>query len=230
MKIFNPDSPLMNVLGKMADLMWLNILTMIFCIPIVTAGASFTAMHYMALKIVRDEECYITRGFWKSFKENLKQGTQIWLLLLLVAGVFVGDYLIITKTEMEMNNVFKTIIIIAVLFVIFTATFVFPVLAKFDNTTLRTIRNAFVMSVLQFPKTFVMIIVYLLPPVLCYFSMSLFPFVFLFGLSVPAFVAALLYNKFFQKLEDQIAEENAQGKSEQVQEDERIFKDEPEEQ
>ena len=65
MKFFNLDSPVMQALGKMADLMWLNILTLICCIPVVTAGASLTAMHYMALKIVRNEECYITKGFFK---------------------------------------------------------------------------------------------------------------------------------------------------------------------
>ena len=69
MKIFDLDSPLMNVLNKMADLMWLNILTLICCIPIITAGAAFTSMHYVALKIVRNEESYITRSFC-SFSVN----------------------------------------------------------------------------------------------------------------------------------------------------------------
>lgn len=63
MKIFDLDSPLMNVLNKMADLMWLNILTLICCIPVITAGAALTSMHYVALKIVRNEESYITRSF-----------------------------------------------------------------------------------------------------------------------------------------------------------------------
>ena len=67
MKFLNLDSPLMQGLGKMADLMWLNVLTLICCLPIVTIGASLTAMNYMALKIARNEECYITRGFFKSF-------------------------------------------------------------------------------------------------------------------------------------------------------------------
>lgn len=233
MKFLSLDSPLMNALGKMADLMWLNILTMICCIPIITAGASLTAMHYMALKIVRNEECYITRGFFKAFKENFKQSTLIWLIVILVAAVLTGDFYIITKTEVELHNIFKTIILIAVVFAVFTATFVFPVQAKFANTVLRTIKNAFVMSVLQFPKTVLMIIMNIAPPVLCMLSMQLFPIVFLFGLSAPAFVSALLYNKFFKKLEDQIMEEQEQGESMDAEtseeEDERIFKDELEE-
>jgi len=231
MKFLNIDSPLMTFLGKMADLMWLNILTMVCCIPIVTAGASFTAMHYMALKIVRNEECYITKGFFKSFKENFKPATLIWLLLLLVTAVLAGDFYIIYKMEIELHNIFKTIILVAIIFVVFTAMFVFPVLAKFDNTIVRTIKNAFVMSVLQFPKTMLMIAMFAIPPIIWIFVIELFPFVFLFGLSLPAFVSALLYNKFFQKLEDQIAAENAEeaGEENTEEEDERIFRDEVDE-
>ena len=229
MKLFDLDSPLMNILNKMADLMWLNILTLICCIPIVTAGASLTAMHYMALKIVRNEECYITRGFFKSFKENFKQATIIWFILLLAAGVIAGDFYIITETGMELNNVIKIIIMAAAVLVLFTATFVFPVLAKFENTIKRTLKNAFVMSILQFPKTILMVILGIVPWIAGAFFYQIIPIVFLFGFSVPAWVSAMLYNKFFQKLEDQILEANAPEVVADVtenEEDERIFKDE----
>lgn len=224
MKIFNLDSPLMNILGKMADLMWLNILTMICCIPIVTAGASLTALHYMALKIVRNEECYITRGFFKSFKENFKQATLIWFILLAVVLVFVGDYYIILEMEVELHKVFKVILMAVTVLVVFAATYVFPVLAKFDNTIKQTIKNAFVMSILQFPRTIAMIVMNIAPAVLFLLFYQAIPIVFLFGFSLPAFGGAFLYNKFFQKLEDQILAENAPAEAEE--DDERIFKDE----
>lgn len=227
MKLFDLDSPLVSVLNKVADLMWLNILTMICCIPIITAGASLTAMHYMALKIVRNEECYITKGFFKSFKENFKQGTVIWLLLLLAVGVIAGDFYIITKAEMEINNIIKIIIMAAAILVLFTATFVFPVLAKFENTIKRTLKNAFIMSILQFPKTILMIVLNVVPIIAGAFIFQIIPIVFLFGLSGPAWVGAMLYNKFFQKLEDQIMAETAPETVEtDGEEDERIFKDE----
>ena len=104
MKIFDLDSPLINVLNKMADLMWLNILTLICCIPIITAGAAFTSMHYVALKIVRNEESYITRSFFKSFKTNFRQATLIWLMILLIAAVLGGDYYIITKSGIQFSS------------------------------------------------------------------------------------------------------------------------------
>ena len=118
MKIFDLDSPLMNVLNKMADLMWLNILTLICCIPIITAGAAFTSMHYVALKIVRNEESYITRSFFKSFKTNFRQATLIWLMILLIAAVLGGDYYIITKSGIQFSSVLVVLIMAAAVLVI----------------------------------------------------------------------------------------------------------------
>ena len=223
MKLFQLDSPLMNFLNKVADLMWLNILALICCIPIVTAGASLTALHYIALKIVRNEESYITRGFLKSFKENFKQATAIWLILLVAMLLLAGDFYIIFYSGMEFNVVIKVIIMAAIVLVAFVATFVFPLLAKFDNTVKQTIKNAFFMSIMQLPKTILMIVMNLAPIVLAMFSYKAFPIVFMFGLAVPAFSSAMLYDKVFQKLEDKILE--ASGEQTTGEEDEHIFSD-----
>lgn len=233
MKLFNLDSPLMQFLSRMADLMWLNILTFICCIPIITIGPALTAMHYMCLKMVRNEECYITKGFFKSFKENFKQATIIWLLLLVMIVVFVGDFVIMKYAQLDFPKVLQILILIVAVLTLFTATFVFPVLARFDNTISRTLKNAFVMSILQFPKTILMVIMGLIvPPILLIFAPKSTPIVFLFGMALPAYAAALLYNKFFKKLEDQMLEAQAgeaDGEAqagEDAEEDERIFKDE----
>lgn len=234
MKLFDIDSPLIHVLNKVADLMWLNILTMICCIPIFTIGASLTAMHYMALKIVRDEECYITKGFFRAFKENFKKATVIWLILAVVACILIGDFYILNKSDLEFNKWVKAAITFVGILVVFTATFVFPLLAKFENTIMGTIKNACMVGILQFPKTILMIVFAALPIVAMIFSWRLFPFVFLFGMSLPAFLSAMLYSKFFKKLEAKIEEANAprdeEGNIIQVQDDseddERIFKDE----
>lgn len=226
MKIFDLDSPLMNVLNKMADLMWLNILTMICCIPIITAGAALTSMHYVALKIVRDEESYITRNFFKSFKTNFRQATLIWLLILLVAAVLGGDYYIITKSGMDFSKVLIVLIMAAGVLVICTSLYVFPVLAKFDNTIMGTIRNAFIMSILQLPKTVVMFVMAFFPLIIYLVSLRLIPIIFLFGFSLPAYGSALLYNKFFKKLEDQLLSEQEPAPEVSPEEDERVFHDE----
>lgn len=93
-RFFNIDSPIMSGLNKLADLIWLNILAFFCCIPIVTVGASITALNYVALKMVRDEEGYVTKEYFKSFKQNFKQATIIWLIMLLVTAVIIGDLFI----------------------------------------------------------------------------------------------------------------------------------------
>lgn len=227
MKFLSYDSPLMQGLGKMADLMWLNILTLICCIPIVTIGASLTAMNYMALKIARNEECYITRGFFKSFKDNFKQATLIWLIFFVLILILIGDFFIMRNSGMEFHFIFRGILLAFTLLTVFTGMYVFPVLAKFENTIFRTIKNALLMSLMQFPKTILMIILYLIPVVIFFFVMQLLPLSLLFGFSVPGWCAAKMYNKLFRRLEDQIMAANGPAVPEKTQEDdERIFRDE----
>ena len=71
-RFFNMDNKFFTVMGRIADLCILNIICLVCCIPIVTAGASITAMYYVTLKMVRNEEAYIVRSFFKSFKDVFK--------------------------------------------------------------------------------------------------------------------------------------------------------------
>ena len=221
MKLFNLDSPLMQALGKMADLMWLNVLTLICCLPIITAGASLTALNYMALKIARNEECYITKGFFKSFKENFKQATLIWLILLVAFAVLAGDFYIMWNSEGEFSKILWGVIMAVAIML------VFPVQAKFANPVFRTLKNAFLMSLMQFPKTILMVIMYAIPALLFFTVVQIMPICMMFGLSVPAWASAKLYNKFFKGLEERTLAANAPAEEEkEPEEDERIFKDE----
>ncbi len=226
MKIFDLDSPLMRIMGRMADLLVLNILTLVCSIPIVTAGAAFTALHYMSLKIVRNEEGYIIRGYLNAFARNFKQGTIIWILTLFAYALLIGDIYILSFMT-SFSIVLKAIILMVAVVVLFTSTMVFPVLAKFDNPVPRTIKNAFVISVWQLPKTILMIVLNWLPVVaiLCY--LQLLPICTLFGFVFSSYCSALLYNKFFKKLEAQIEEKNGRNAlAEEAVNDERIFEDE----
>lgn len=200
-KLFDLDSPIMRFLGRVGDMMILNILVMICCIPIITVGAAFTAMHYVLLKMVRDEEGYLIRGFFKSFVQNFKQATLIWLLMLLVAAVYVGDSYIFGYSGVAFPR-FLIIAIIAVgVTMMMVAMYVFPLLARFDNTIKNTLRNAAVLTVANLPKTILMALIYVLPLILVYYSAYSTIFIILFGFSVPAYGAAYLYSGIFKKFE-----------------------------
>lgn len=227
MKMFAFDSPLMNALNKISDLMWLTILAVICCIPVVTAGASLTALHYMALKMVRDEETYIARGFFKSFKENFKQATAIWLLLLLAMGIIIGDFIITWNMAGVFYQVLRAVFTVVGLLLLFEFAFVFPVLSKFANSVKVTMKNALVISIVQFPKTIIMILMPVALVVLIWFFPVLVPIVMLFGMGGCAFLAAKMYNKFFAGMEERILAAMAPAEGENTaEEDEAIFTDE----
>ena len=230
MKFLDIDSPLMQGLSKVADLMLLNLLTILCCIPVITIGPALTALNYMTLKMVRNEDCYISRGFFKSFKENFHQGVMIGILILIAAVVLVYDRFIIANSQVQYAGLIQIMIGVASIFVICTSLYVFPLLAKFRNTVRATLKNALLISIMQFPKTLVMFVLYLIPMLIFVYFFQLIPFVLFFGLSVPAWLSAKMYNKVFQRLEDQYWESQG-GKAEtdeenEDEEDVRIFRDE----
>lgn len=200
-KIFDIDSPVMRFLTRMADLMILNLLTIICCIPIITIGASLTSLHYVLLKMVRNEEGYIIRSFFKSFKQNFKQATIIWLFILVFIIVLIGDILIFNYSIMEFPKALKVILLALSLLVMMIAAYVFPILSRFDNSVMNTFKNALFMSILSLPKTILMLILYVVPVTAMYFIPMAVPFVFMFGISAPAYFSAMLYSGTFKKFE-----------------------------
>lgn len=203
-KFFDIDGSFIVGLTKVADVFILNLLLILCCIPIITIGPAVTAMYYVTLKMVKDEDCYIVKSFFKSFKQNFKQGTLIWLILLAVGLIMYADSRIMTGEYTEYMNlsngamtVMSVLLMATTLLYLFTISYVFPVLARFDNTIKRTIANAFFMSVKHFPSTIVIIIVNVVPIILMYIEPRALILVFvIFGLS--AYINSFFFVKIFK--------------------------------
>ena len=200
-KVFALDSPLMNGLSKLADLIWLNILATICCIPIITIGASLTALHYVVLKMVKDEEGYITRSFFKSFRENFKQATLMWLMLLVVFILLVADFMIFRFSVIVFPGWCQIALIAIAVLIMFATMHLFPLLSRYENSIRATYKNSLFMGILHLPKTILMMLCWIVPIVITIYVESFFPIVFFLGISGPAFLNALLYKKSFQQLE-----------------------------
>ena len=214
---FNYDSPLMSGLGKLADLIILNLLTMLFCIPIVTIGASLTACHYVALKIKRGEG-YVIKNFWKSFRENFVQSTAIALIVSLGLGIslFVALFF---NVEGTMASISRGVLFAATIFWGFIACWVFPLQSKFANTIKNTIKNSFLLSFKYLFRTILMLVINLLPVVLVLvLSFQWYSLLIMFGFSAPTYLCALLYDKKFEELEEMITQSQAEvaGETEEI--------------
>jgi len=207
--IFKIDGKLFRFGTKLTDLMILNVLTMICCIPIFTIGPAITAMHYVLLRMYRDEEGYIVKSYFKSFKENFKQATLIWLIYLAVILIVGLDAWIITKGSMEIGKFFKYGLVFIGVLGTFSLSWVFVLQSRYENPIKVTIKNSFIVSIANFFKTVMMLIMLLVPALLILISEVTLPIVFFLGLSVPGLLQCLVYSKIFDRMEGVDCEEKA---------------------
>ena len=200
---FNMDSPVMRFLGRLADVMILNIVFLITCLPIVTIGAAWTSLSYVTLKMSRDEESYIVKSYFKAFRQNFRQATVIWGICLAAMFIFYIDYHIIGNMDHSMAQVmFVLLTVVAILFGL-TLLYVFPVLAKFDNTVFNTIKNSFLISVANLPRTLLMFAVIIGSIVLTFLSQQTIAVGMLVwimvGFALIAFINAHILVKVFDR-------------------------------
>lgn len=204
--MFKLDSPLMNFLGRVADIMILNVLFLVFCIPVFTAGAALSAAYYICFKMVRNEENYIVRGFWKAFKENFKQGTVIWLILLVVFGLLAADYRIILYSGIEFARWIRIAMVTVTGIVLLGVVFIFPLQARFINPVKNTIKNAFLMALSHLPTALLLVAVYALPVVVLYLVPQSLPVLLILGFGVILYIKSMLIMRVFKKYEDALVE------------------------
>ena len=207
MSIFDPEGPLMGTLAIIADLAILNLITLLCCVPVITAGAAMTAMHYVLLKIVRQEEGYITADFLRSFRQNFRQATAVWSLFLLFAALLVLDFFLTGGSDGTCRSFLifvRYMLAGAGIFAALVFLYVFPLLARFENTVAGTIRNAARLAISSPPRTLVMALVTLSFPAAARIIPAFLPVEMLFGLTGPGFLCALMYSPVFLKIEEKI--------------------------
>ena len=162
-RFFSMDNKFFTFMNKVADLCILNIICLVCCIPIVTAGASITAMYYVTLKMVRNEEAYIVRSFFKSFKDNFKQATIINLIMIAVGAILYLDLNVAKNMPGSAGQIFHVIFMAFVIIYYVLFLYVYPILARFYNTIRNTIKNALFMAIRHLPYTVVMVLIGLCP-------------------------------------------------------------------
>lgn len=154
MKFFDLDSPLSKLLTNIADLMLVNLLFIAFSIPVVTIGASLTAMNYVTLQILDNKQPDIFDTFLKAFKENLKQSTILWGIFVGLGIVLFAWYIVIENMVIiGLASVLRIFLYIFIAIYSFILTYVFYLQAKFENTVKELIKNAFLMSIRHLPTT-----------------------------------------------------------------------------
>lgn len=202
-KIFDLESPWMLFLSRVADLLVVNVLFILGCLPIVTIGASFTGLYYVTLKMIRQEEGSVSKTFWKGFRENIKQATIVWLILALLGGLLYADYRAIGILGKELGSPFRYGWYMLCLLYGFVFAYVFPILATFENTVKNTMKNALLMSLSHLPDTVAVLLIWASPFVLfsrwTVFQSVLTPVFVLVGFGLLAYFSSWFLMRVFRK-------------------------------
>ncbi len=162
------DNPIMRGMGRLADFIILNLLWVVCSIPIITIGASTTALYTVMLKLVKNEEGYIAKGFLKAFKENFKQSTIMWIIFLLISIVFVVDFASIKLMSDKIGGILQILFLFMGALLTAWMVYAFALQARFVNTVENTLKNAMILVFAKLPFT-VLIVLLTVGPVLVTF-------------------------------------------------------------
>lgn len=203
--IFQYDGPVAKWLMRICDLVTLNVLTVLCCIPIFTAGASVSAMHYCTMKMSRDEEGGLLRDFFHSFRNHFGQSVALTAVYLLTGGITLLGIYIFNHVELGVWDSFKYILHVGLIihFVLFT--YAFPVFARYDNTVRNTLRNSCILA-MRFPlNSIVVTLTNGLPWILCFMWPLVFQRIFFLwffiGFALQSWWTAGLFRRVFDQVE-----------------------------
>jgi uncharacterized membrane protein YesL len=214
MKFFSYESRFSQLLLKLCYACYLNLLWFVCSIPIVTIGASTTALYYASLKVVRDEDSHVAALFFRSFRQNFKQATVLWLILL-GAGLFLGadGYILYhlrlssTGTMAVMWTLILAVVIAAAVGWVIVAEYVFPLLASVANTNKAMLKNAFLIGT---HYLFATILVFAVHFAMFFVVVAWFTPLIVFGEGLCALISAWLLNRILISVSG-VPEDKAEG-------------------
>ena len=201
--IFSLDGSVMGFLSKLTDLLILNLIFILTCIPIITIGPALTALYSVTLKMVKNEESYIFKSYFLALKENFKISFFAWLILCVVSIITFVDYQIVLQFD-TMRNIFLVIFLMLSFLCALVCLFLFPYIARFENTLKQSFKNASFIAIASLPYTFLLLFITAAFGAFLLFIIPL-QYVLLvclsFGFSGLAFVQSFIFRKIFAKYE-----------------------------
>ena len=165
--IFSYDSKLMTILNNLADLMFVNLLFILCCIPVVTIGAARSALHSVAAQWMNKDHAG-GREFMKAFWENLRYATLPWLVMLVIGAVLVWEAVLLNTYTIPAQGLVWAFFYLMAFVYLLTLTHVFHIPARFNSTMGQSLKSALLLGLGN-----------LVPTVFCA-ALGTIPFIILF--------------------------------------------------
>ena len=200
--MFHPDSWLIRFLTKVCDLLFLNIALVLSCCTVVLSGAAVTALYSITLKMMRGQDYDPVKGFLRALRENFLPSSPATALLFVNAPLLALLRRALYAETLLFSPSLFLLLALAAVFLTALLSYLFPLLARFENTFSHHLVNAARLSLANLPVTFLITTVNLLPLLIGFFVPSLlgvtFAFWLLFGFAAGAWVNSFYLNRIFE--------------------------------
>ena len=214
MKFLSYESKFSQILLKICYSCYLNILWLLCSLPIFTIGASTAALYDVTFKIVREDDTALTSRFFKAFRENFRQATVLWMILLALGVLLAADgyilYHLYQSTSGGMSVVWTlmlALIIVAAIAYVIVLTYVFPLTASVKNTNWAMLKNSFLIGI---HYLFCTILVFAIHFAMFFAVVAIFTPLIIFGEGLCALLSAYLLSNVIRACSyDPNAEETA---------------------
>lgn len=199
MNIFRIGSPFMVFMSRLVDIVLLGIVALLCCVPLVTVGASLTAVYYTCLKIARGKEGGVLKFYFTAFKENFWKSTALWLMMAVVITVLYVDYSLLSSQNMAFESALWIVLIIITFLAVMVGSYVFPLQAQFENTVFGTVKNSFILSIMNLPRSILILMVKFCPILVAFFYPEAMYLLGVFCLAGIPYLETELFIKIFDK-------------------------------
>ena len=202
--MFHLENPVMQFLSKLGDMIIANVLFLLCCLPVVTVGASASALARVTQDLALDQDRGTVRRFFHSFRQNFRQATVVYLALVVIAACLAANWLIaVYFLEGALAVALQGVVVLMGALVLGVAVYLVPLLSRYQNTLGEHVRNAMILAVVKLPRTLALMLVAAAPVLLVLLSpaavLNLFPVFLLIGFGFLSFLSSeLLVPVFFE--------------------------------
>jgi uncharacterized membrane protein YesL len=210
MKKFKIDNPFFNLMDQIGDLVILNVLWLVCCLPVITIGASTMAMTDVTMKMAAGEAPAISRTFFRVFRDNFMQATIMFLALLVMGAILFLDFLISPEYSGFLGGMLLVGSVAFGVAWLWAALYVYLVMLTFKDKFKETLKKAVMISFIHFPYTLAISGIVLAPILIALwnpeFTVFVFPFFVIIGASAMSLGISFFTNKVMSKYKQEAPE------------------------
>ncbi len=206
---FDQDSWFMQLLNRFSSLVILNLLFLFTCIPVFTIGASMTALYDVVFRMDTEREGKTAATYFRSFRDNFRQSTPVFLIFLLVIAVSCANAVIFSNMSSAAGSLLSLICAIILIYVLMVMGYVFPLFSQFENSRANTLKNALLLSIANLPRTLILTIINCFPWALIFIHLYAFMQLGVLWFAVYFAAAAYINSRVLMKVFDPLREQTS---------------------